>query len=96
MRAIRPSDVGVKPTQVSNVDRDAERLYHLIWSQFVACQMTKAEFISTSLIVTAGDFELRTRGRVIKFDGYQKVLPQLAKKDEDRYCRVLRLGISWI
>ena len=90
--AIRPSDVGVKPTQVSNVDRDAERLYHLIWSQFVACQMTKAEFISTSLIVTAGDFELRTRGRVIKFDGYQKVLPQLAKKDEDRVLPSFKVG----
>ena len=42
--AIRPSDVSVKPNQVSNVDRDAERLYNLIWRQFVACQMTNAKF----------------------------------------------------
>jgi DNA topoisomerase-1 len=54
--------------------------------------MTKAEFISTSLIVTAGEFELRTRGRVVKFDGYQKVLPQVSKKDEDRVLPSFKVG----
>ncbi len=38
--AIRPSDVNLKPTQLSGMERDAERLYDLIWRQFVACQMT--------------------------------------------------------
>ena len=82
--AIRPSSVTVKPDQVRNVDRDAERLYHLIWCQFVACQMTKAEFLSTTVTVAAGEFELSIRGRVVTFDGYQKVLAQVAKKEEDR------------
>jgi DNA topoisomerase-1 len=81
--AIRPSDVEVKPNQVANVDRDAERLYNLIWRQFVACQMVKAKFLSTSVVVSAGDYSLRTSGRVIVFDGYQKVLPPISKKDDD-------------
>lgn len=81
--AIRPSDVSVKPTQLQGMERDAERLYELIWRQFVACQMVPAEFTSSSITVTAGDFELRTRGRVMRFDGFQKVLPSVAKKDED-------------
>ncbi len=81
--AIRPSDVSVKPTQLQKMERDAERLYHLIWSQFVACQMTPAEFTSTSVVVSAGDFELRTRGRVIRFDGFTSVMPSVSKKDED-------------
>ncbi len=81
--AIRPSSVTTKPTQLKGMERDAERLYTLIWQQFVACQMSPAEFTSTSLIVAADDFELRTRGRVIRFDGFMKVQPPIGKKDDD-------------
>jgi len=81
--AIRPSDVSIASTQLQNMERDAERLYELIWRQFVACQMVPAEFTSTSIVVDAGPFELRARGRVIRFDGFTKVLPMQAKKDED-------------
>lgn len=81
--AIRPSSVTVKPENLSGMERDAERLYSLIWQQFLACQMTPAEYTSTSIVVKAADFELRTRGRVIRFDGFTRVLPQVAKKDED-------------
>ena len=37
--AIRPSDVKVKADKLGSMDRDAQRLYELIWRQFVACQM---------------------------------------------------------
>ncbi len=82
--AIRPSDVNVMPSDIKGIDPDGVRLYELIWRQFVACQMTKAEFTSTSLVVEAGDYELRTRGRVIRFDGFTRVQPPMAKKEEDR------------
>jgi DNA topoisomerase-1 len=81
--AIRPSNVTVSPTQLSGMERDAERLYTLIWQQFVACQMTRAEFTSTSIVVQAGDFELRARGRIIRFDGFMRVQPPAGKKEED-------------
>ncbi|MND73978.1 DNA topoisomerase 1 [compost metagenome] len=81
--AIRPSDVNLKPTQLSGMERDAERLYDLIWRQFVACQMPPAEYLSTSVSVTAGKFELRAKGRILKFDGYTRVLPQQSKPGED-------------
>jgi DNA topoisomerase-1 len=81
--AIRPSSITVKPENLSGMERDAERLYALIWQQFLACQMNPAEYTSTSIVVKAADFELRTRGRVIRFDGFTRVLPQIAKKDED-------------
>jgi DNA topoisomerase-1 len=82
--AVRPSSVTTKPTQLKAMERDAERLYELIWRQFLACQMVPAEFTSSSIVVTAGDFELRTRGRVMRFDGFMKVLPPMSsKKDED-------------
>ena len=91
--AIRPTNVTVEPNHVGNVDRDAERLYNLIWRQFVACQMSQAKFLSTSVLLTAGDYELRTSGRVIVFDGYQKVLPPAAKKGaDDGVLPVMKVG----
>ncbi len=81
--AIRPSEVALKSTQLSNMERDSERLYELIWRQFVACQMVAALFTSTSITVEAGDFSLRTRGRIMRFDGYSRVQPSASKKDED-------------
>ena len=81
--AIRPSDVNLRPTQISGMERDAERLYELIWRQFVACQMPPAEYLSTSVTVAAGNFELRAKGRILKFDGYTKAQPQQSKPGED-------------
>jgi DNA topoisomerase-1 len=81
--AIRPSEVAMKATQLSNMERDSERLYELIWRQFVACQMLPAQFTSTTIVVEAGDFSLRTRGRIMRFDGYSRVQPSVSKKDED-------------
>ncbi len=81
--AIRPSDVNLKPTQLSGMERDAERLYELIWRQFVACQMPPAEYLSTTVSVAASKFELRAKGRILKFDGYTRALPQLSKPGDD-------------
>ncbi len=81
--AIRPSDVNLKPTQLSGMERDAERLYELIWRQFVACQMPPAEYLSTTVSVAASKFELRAKGRILKFDGYTRALPQISKPGDD-------------
>ncbi|MCE1644858.1 DNA topoisomerase, partial [Enterobacter hormaechei] len=57
--AIRPSSVDIVAEQLKDMDVDAQKLYQLIWRQFVACQMTPAKYDSTTLTVQAGDFELR-------------------------------------
>lgn len=92
--AIRPSEVTRKPTQLKSMERDAERLYTLIWQQFVACQMMPAKFTSTSIAIAAGDYELRARGRVMLFDGFMKVIPPVAKKDEDFMLPDVKVGDS--
>ncbi|WP_350304979.1 type I DNA topoisomerase [Photorhabdus viridis] len=81
--AIRPSSVDVMAEQLKDMDADAQKLYQLIWRQFVACQMTPAQYDSTTLTVQAGDFELRAKGRTLRFDGWTKVMPVLRKGDED-------------
>lgn len=79
--AIRPSNVNMKSTQIKGVERDAIRLYELIWRQFVACQMLPAKYLSVNLFVGASDIELKARGRTMVFDGYTKVMPP-AKTDD--------------
>ncbi len=79
--AIRPSNVNMKSTQLKGVERDAIRLYELIWRQFVACQMTPAKYLSVNLFVEAGNVELKARGRTMVFDGYTRVLAP-AKTDD--------------
>ena len=46
--AIRPSDAQVKATALNGVDRDAN-VCTIDWRQFIASQMTDAEYVSTSL-----------------------------------------------
>ncbi|MGM7942730.1 type I DNA topoisomerase [Yersinia enterocolitica] len=90
--AIRPSDVNVLAKQLKDMEADAQKLYQLIWRQFVACQMTPAKYDSTTLTVQAGDFQLRAKGRTLRFDGWTKVMPALRKGDEDRTLPVIEVG----
>lgn len=90
--AIRPSDVNVLAETLKDMEADAQKLYQLIWRQFVACQMTPAQYDSTTLTVAAGDFKLKARGRTLRFDGWTKVMPALRKGDEDRTLPLVKQG----
>lgn len=81
--AIRPSNVKVESALLSDMERDAQRLYELIWRQFVACQMTPAKYDATRLTATAGDYELKATGRILKFDGWTRVQTAIKKKNEE-------------
>lgn len=90
--AIRPSDVNVLQTQLSGMERDAERLYELIWRQFVACQMTHAQYLLSTITVTAAGYELTAKGRIVVFDGFTRVQPPAGRKGEDVVLPDLKAG----
>ncbi|CAM3903857.1 type I DNA topoisomerase [Rheinheimera salexigens] len=81
--AIRPSEVTVLASSLGDMEADARKLYELIWRQFVACQMPPALYDVTNVIVQAADFELRAKGRVLRFDGWTKVQPVAKRKGEE-------------
>ncbi|GAB58596.1 type I DNA topoisomerase [Rheinheimera nanhaiensis] len=81
--AIRPSDVKVLAGSLADMEADARKLYELIWRQFVACQMPPALYDVTNISVQAGEFELKAKGRVLRFDGWTKVQPAQKRKDEE-------------
>ena len=81
--AIRPSDVTLTPERIKG-DLTAEqyRLYRLIWSRFVACQMANAVYDSVSVEVEAALHSFRASSSSLKFSGYTAVYEE--GKDEEK------------
>ena len=94
--AIRPTDVSLTPDRLrSSLNNQQYKLYKIIWERFVACQMTDAQWDSTTILISGtadgGELVFRATGRVLVFDGYYKVagvpktsdevmLPRMAEK----------------
>lgn len=90
--AIRPSNVKLEAALLDGMDADCRKLYDLIWRQFVACQMTAARYDVSTLTVSADDFTLKAKGRVMKFDGWTRVHSQVSKGDKDTHLPDLAIG----
>ena len=72
--AIRPTDVNLTPEAVrKSLTQEQNRLYKLIWSRFLACQMSNALFDSVSIDVTAGTHLFRATHSSMKFAGFTSV-----------------------
>ena len=81
--AIRPSDVNLTPEQVKkDLTPDQYRLYRLIWSRFVACQMSNAVYDSVSVEIEAAGHDFRASSSSLKFSGYTAVYEE--GKDEEK------------
>jgi DNA topoisomerase-1 len=89
--AIRPSNVKIESAFMEGIEADAKKLYDLIWRQFVACQMTAARYTVSTITVGASGFDLKAKGRVMQFDGWTRVHPQLSKGD-DKHLPDLSVG----
>ena len=81
--AIRPSDVNLTPEQVKkDLTPDQYRLYRLIWSRFVACQMANAVYDSVSMEAEAAGHAFRASASSLKFSGYTAVYEE--GRDEEK------------
>ncbi|MFO0907920.1 MAG: type I DNA topoisomerase [Isosphaeraceae bacterium] len=90
--AIRPTDLALHPDAIKDrLTHDQFKLYNLIYRRFVASQMTPAVFAVTNVDIQAGEGLFKTQGKILKFDGYRKVLPP-AGKQEDALLPPLTVG----
>jgi DNA topoisomerase-1 len=81
--AIRPTDLSLTPEAIrSRLSIDQFKLYQLIYRRFVASQMNPAIFSVTNVTVKAGDGLFKAQGKVLKFDGYRRVLPPAGKQED--------------
>jgi DNA topoisomerase-1 len=81
--AIRPTDLAYTPERVArHLPHDQLRLYTLIYNRFVASQMTPAVFAVTNVEVRAAEGLFKSQGKILKFDGYRRVLPPVGKQED--------------
>ncbi|MBQ3090544.1 MAG: type I DNA topoisomerase [Oscillospiraceae bacterium] len=72
--AIRPTNVALTPEAVrGSLTAEQLRLYKLIWSRFLACQMANAVFDSVSIDVHSGSHLFRATHSALKFSGFTAV-----------------------
>jgi DNA topoisomerase-1 len=87
--AIRPTDFSVNDP---GMDRNALRLYELIWKRAIASQMADAELEKTTATIgiSTNSRSLIATGEVVKFDGFLKVYMESGDdEDEEENSKVL-------
>jgi DNA topoisomerase-1 len=87
--AIRPTDFSVTDP---GADRNAQRLYELIWKRAIASQMADAELEKTTatIDISTNPRTLIASGEVIKFEGFLKVYMESGDdEDEEENSKVL-------
>ena len=72
--AIRPSNVNLTPEDIKkSLTAEQYKLYKLIWSRFLACQMAPAVYDSVSIEVASAGYTFRATHSALKFSGYTAV-----------------------
>ena len=80
--AIRPSNVELTPERIKHdLTGEQYRLYRLIWSRFLACQMANAVYDSVSVEIAAKEHEFHASASSLKFAGYTAVYEE-SRDDE--------------
>jgi DNA topoisomerase-1 len=81
--AIRPTDLAYTPEKIAKyLPQELLKLYTLIYNRFVACQMSPAVFAVTNVEVRAAEGLFKAQGKILKFDGYRRVLPPAGKQED--------------
>ena len=81
--AIRPSDVNLVPEDIKkDLTSEQFRLYKLIWSRFLACQMASAVYDSVSIEAHSAGYTFRASHSELKFSGFTAVYEE-GRDDEE-------------
>ncbi len=82
--AIRPSDVTLVPEEIKkDLTNEQFRLYKLIWSRFLACQMANAVYDSLSIDVVNSGYIFRASHSSLKFSGFTAVYEEGKDTDDE-------------
>jgi len=89
--AIRPARIDLRPDDIrDSLTNDQYKLYSLIWSRFMASQMSPAVYDAVTADINNGKYLFRATGSKMKFDGFLKVYSQ--NKEDDRLLPQLTEG----
>ncbi len=87
--AIRPIDVNVTPDDIKMyVDADIYKLYNLIWTRFIACQMKPALYAQRQVVITGGKYVFKVTGSTLLFDGFLKAYQADDEEEGEKNVKV--------
>ena len=88
--AIRPTNLNFTPQIAAKfLEKDALKLYTLIYNRFLACQMSACVSQTQNVYVASKKGEFKISGRKVLFDGFYKVYGEL---DKDKILPNLKKG----
>ncbi|MBT6600737.1 MAG: type I DNA topoisomerase [Nitrospina sp.] len=93
--AIRPTDITIVPSEIKEyLEKDMFRLYELIWSRSVSCQMVPAILDTTTFDIRSGQYLFRSNGSIVKFSGFMQVYvesgdDEMAEKENKQGDKIL-------
>lgn len=88
--AIRPTNLNFTPQIAAKfLEKDAFKLYTLIYNRFLACQMSACVSQTQNVYVASEKGEFKISGRKVLFDGFYKVYGEL---DKDKILPNLKKG----
>jgi len=88
--AIRPTNLNFTPQIAAKfLEKDALKLYTLIYNRFLACQMSACVSQTQNVYVASEKGEFKISGRKVLFDGFYKVYGEL---DKDKILPNLKKG----
>lgn len=83
--AIRPSNVELEPDQIrAFLSPDQYKLYKLIWSRFVACQMADAILDTVSADIVSEGYVFRASGYTVAFAGFMAVYTESTDDEKEK------------
>ena len=93
--AIRPTDVALTPDKIKDsLTLQQYRLYKLIWSRFIACQMTAKILDVTSVEITANQYLFKLVHNKVAFDGYSKLYSESTDEEDTKSKNIPEMKVG--
>ena len=94
--AIRPSNIRLDPESIKDdLTKEQYRLYKLIWSRFVACQMAEARYDAVQIDAQCARHVFRATEQVLRFAGFTAVYEEgKDDEEEEKTCTLPELAGS--
>jgi len=88
--AIRPADVSIDPESIRHdLTPDQYKLYKMIWSRYIACQMENAVYDTQSVDIESSGYIFRANSQRIRFPGFIAVYEEGRDDPEEEKVAIL-------
>ncbi len=83
--AVRPTNPALTPSEAEkSISGDTAKLYRLIWSRFIASQMSDCQMDTVAADITAAGYLFHASGFVVTFDGFTALYEEATEEKEKK------------